>query len=125
MRILPVRAMRAQPPFVRGLALIRGEMLPVVDLAAILGSLDGQLGARLVVLRIGERRVALEVDAVLGIRPIDAGALAPTAPMLQEALPAPVALLGSLDGAALAVLDTARLLPEEVCRALNLSCAPS
>jgi hypothetical protein len=45
--------------------------------------------------------------------------------MLQEALPAPVALLGSLDGAALAVLDTARLLPEEVCRALNLSCAPS
>lgn len=105
--------------------MIRGEMTPVIDLAALLGCQDGRVGARFVTLRVGERQVALEVDEVLGLRRIDADAVAPAAPLLREALQESVARIGALDGGALAVLDAARLLPEEVCRALSAGGAPS
>lgn len=119
MRALDVRSVPGAPRFVRGLAVIRGAHVPVVDLAALLGVSDGQRGARLVSVRAGARPLALEVDEVLGIRELDPAALERTPPLLSRALPECVDSLGTLDGQSMALLETARLLPEAAWSALR------
>ena len=114
MRPLPVRPAPGAPPFVRGIAIIRGEPLPVIDLGALLTAApaSGEPGGRFVTVKSGERRVALSVSAVVGIRALNIDALAAAPPLLSQALPEQVERLGVLDGETLAVLGTARLLPE-------------
>lgn len=67
LRPLPVKALAGVPAGVRGLSMIRGAPVAVVDLAALLGGGSGT-GTRLVMVRAGERQIALSVDAVPGIR---------------------------------------------------------
>lgn len=118
MRALPVRAIGGAPPWIRGLSIIRGAALPVIDLSALLGDTSGARGRRYVTLRVDQRQVALEVDEVLGARHIDEATLENTPPLLTAALPAPVARLGALDGQTLAMLEAAHLIPDELFRAL-------
>src|SRR5262245_32591885 len=59
---------------VDGLAMIRGEPVPVVDARRLLGVAGGE-ATRFVVVRAAQRRVALAVDAVLDVRRIAAEAL--------------------------------------------------
>jgi purine-binding chemotaxis protein CheW len=70
MRALPVEPLAGAPGGVLGVAVIRGRVTPVVDLATLLG--DGATtragSARFVTLRIGDRAVALLVEAVRSIR---------------------------------------------------------
>src|SRR5262245_27177172 len=54
---------------VDGLAMIRGEPVPVVDARRLLGVPGGE-ATRFVVVRAAQRRVALAVDAVLDVRRI-------------------------------------------------------
>ncbi|XXX81697.1 chemotaxis protein CheW [Sorangium sp. So ce134] len=119
MRALDVRSVPGAPRFVRGLAVVRGAHVPVVDLAALFGVADGQRGARLVSVRAGARPLSLEVDEVLCIKELDPAALERTPPLLSRALPECVDSLGSLDGQSLALLETARLLPEAAWSALR------
>lgn len=105
------------PSFVRGAAIVRGAPTPVIDLAALLGVCDGARGSRFVVVRAGGRRVALEVDEVVGIRWVPGAALAEAPALLGSTLPEHVETLGALDGQLLAVLGCARLLPEDLPRA--------
>lgn len=120
MRVLPLHPVAGAPPFVRGLSLVRGELLPVVELAALLGT-GGPRGERLVIVKAGAggaRRLALEVDEVLQVVKLELGSEAGVAPLLSAALPAQVEALAALDGAALAVLSSASLLSEEAWAAL-------
>jgi twitching motility protein PilI len=57
-------------PWIRGLANVRGHLLPVVDLRAFLGAGAGGSGrsARVLVLNDGEYPVGLIVDEVYGFR---------------------------------------------------------
>lgn len=116
MRPLPLQSVAGVPRFVLGLSLIRGELIPVVDLARILGAEGGEErgaeGGRLVVVRTAERRLALAVDAVLRVLPPELAEGCKVAPLLRQALPAEVAALAVLDGAALAVLESVNVLPE-------------
>ena len=129
MRGLPLRPVAGAPRFIRGLSIIRGALLPVVSLAALLGAEEapltappalaaGQGAGRLVTVRTGERQIALHVDEVIGAKHIDASALALTPPLLSEALPGSTARLGALDGQTLAVLSAARILSDDLGRAL-------
>jgi purine-binding chemotaxis protein CheW len=54
MRLLPVSPLADAPPFVRGLAIIRGQAVPVVDLGALLGE-PAVAVTRLVLVRVEER----------------------------------------------------------------------
>jgi purine-binding chemotaxis protein CheW len=113
MRALPIRPVAGAPPFVRGLAMIRGALMPVVSLGAILGDPGDEAGRRFVTMRVESGRLAaLEVNEVLGARHIDVAALDTMPPLLTEAMPDLVERLGALDGKILAVLRAAAIISD-------------
>lgn len=116
MRPLPISTLPEAPPFVSGVAVIRGEPVPVVDLHALLGGGAPGVAARFVTVRAGARSVALAVERVLGIEALTASAAA-APPLLSGASAAAVEALASRDGDLLVVLSAARLVPDEVHRA--------
>src|SRR6187402_2500860 len=67
LRALPLQPVAGAPPFVRGLSQIRGELLPVVELAVLLGSDSDAPAPRLVVVRAEHHHLALAVDEVLRV----------------------------------------------------------
>jgi purine-binding chemotaxis protein CheW len=114
MRPLPIEPVAGAPAFVLGLAVIRGVALPVVELARVLGTATGASAAsRFVVIRTGERRVALSVDAVLGVRAVIASGVGALPPLLAAADRAAITAIGTLDAELLVVLDASRVLPAE------------
>jgi purine-binding chemotaxis protein CheW len=117
MRPLPVDTVAGGPAFVLGLAVIRGKAVPVVDLLSVVGVGRTVAPSRFVVLKVGQRRVALAVGAVLGIRALDrAGEAAP--PLLRDACADVVEAIGVLDSQLLFVLRASRLLSEEAWQRL-------
>jgi purine-binding chemotaxis protein CheW len=111
MRPLPVSPVEGAPPWVRGLTVLRGEPVPVVDLAALLTGAPEPAAGRFVAVRSGERRAALAVAAVLGVVDLDpAGAR--TLPLVRDACAGALASLRALDGDLLVVLGAARLVPD-------------
>jgi purine-binding chemotaxis protein CheW len=118
MRPLPVEAVAGMPGCMRGLALIRGLPVPVIHLGSLLGAEEGATTTRLVTLRVGDRRVALEVDAVLGVRELDPALLQELPLLLRGASAGVVEAIGTLDAELLLVLKASRLVPAEVWQAL-------
>lgn len=111
-RPLPVVRLAGAPPFVNGVSIVRGSPVPVVNVAALLGGAAPAPGSRIVSLRVGNRRVSLEVDEVLGVRHLSALALAAAPPLLEGAVARYVEELGTLDGRLLATLSSARILED-------------
>jgi len=117
MRPLPVEAIAGMPSFVRGVSIIRGVPTPVVDLGAVLGALGG-IRERIVTLLLGDRQVALSVDAVLGVRDLDLLAVQELPPLLRGASKDVIEAIGMLDDEFLTVLRAGWELPDEVWQAL-------
>lgn len=95
------------PPLLRGLCLLRGEVLPVVELAPLFGRpVTGALG---LVLVLGEARAELGVctSAVEEVAPLSAGTLLPPPPTLA---PEGRALVSGIDREGLILLEGAALL---------------
>jgi purine-binding chemotaxis protein CheW len=118
LRAVAVEPLAGAPRAVRGVSVIRGEPVPVVDLAALLGQSDGGRGGRLVTVRVGDRRVALAVEAVLGVQQLEESARVEMPPLLSRAAADAIDEIGTLDGRLLLVLRAARLVPPEVWQAL-------
>jgi purine-binding chemotaxis protein CheW len=119
MRPLPVERLGRGPAFLRGVAVIRGAPVPVLDLDALLGGDGEAAAARFVVVRASaDRRAALAVGAVLGVRDLPAEALEEMPPLLRQATADAVDAIGTLDAALLVVLGSARLVPESVWEGL-------
>jgi purine-binding chemotaxis protein CheW len=121
MRPLPTQLLAAAPDFVIGVALIRGAAVPVVDVGALLGETGEPNVTRFVTLRIGERSIALAVEAVLGIRELDSTSPQQLPPLLRDASSEVLSALDTLDTELLTLLKRARILTEPVLRALELS----
>lgn len=107
------------PPFIAGLALVRGQPLPVVDAAALIGEAAAP-PARFVTLQIGTRQVVLAVQEVIDIRALPAGPLHAMPPLLTGAASEVVSAIGALDSEFLWLLDAARLVPPELRHAGTL-----
>lgn len=115
MRPLPVDAVAGTPGFVEGLSIVRGAPIPVVSLASLLAG-SGRTATRFVVVRAGERRVALAVDEVLGVFDLDPATLHDLPPLVQNAAAGTVEAIGALDAQLLFVLHSGNIVPDEVWR---------
>jgi purine-binding chemotaxis protein CheW len=118
MRPLPVQPLASVPESVRGVAIIRGAPVPVVDIASLLEEVPSQ-PSRFVTVNTAGRCVALAVDTVVGVRAIPAGSLHELSPLLRDASTDAIAAIGTLDAQLLVVLHSARLIPEAVWSALE------
>lgn len=87
-RVTPVPG---APPFVRGLVNLRGEILPLIDLAALIGKKPARSAQRLIVARAGpsDPLVALLVEELNGLAPLEESQVKPP--------PQPGLLRGSLE----------------------------
>ena len=113
LRPLPVRPVQGSPPFVSGIAVIRGSAIPVVDLHHLLGGSGPASPTRFVTLRVGDRHLALAVDRVLGVRPLSESVFHTLPPLLRGSEPPVIESLGALDAELLVLLQASRILPEE------------
>jgi purine-binding chemotaxis protein CheW len=123
MRPLPVEPLGQMPLFVNGLALIRGRATPVLDARTLLGSPSAAAPGRYVTLDLGrehgERVAALAVDAVVGVRRVEADTLGDLPGLLRRQNGEIVSALGALDSELLLVLEHSRLLPDAVWEQLE------
>jgi purine-binding chemotaxis protein CheW len=113
MRPLPIEPLAEAPAFMRGIAVIRGGPVAVIDLGHLLGQTRTK-PARFVTTRVGGRILGLAVTEVLGVRRDDQiGSHAPV-PLLREAAREAVSSIGALDSEALLFLDKLQLLMEKI-----------
>lgn len=119
MRPLPVAPVAGVPPWVRGVARVRGMPTPVVALAALLQGGAPPPGMRWVTVCADGRVVALDVDAVAGVRSLSATAASALPPLLQGAAAEAITTVGALDRALLVVLEAGRLVPPDAWAALE------
>jgi purine-binding chemotaxis protein CheW len=103
---------------VDGLAMIRGVPVPVVDARKLLGVTGGP-ATRFVVVRTGQRQIALAVDAVIDVRPLAPELLSQLPPLLAGAHREVVSAIVARDQGLCAVLDATRVLPEDSWRAID------
>ena len=117
LRPLPVKPLAGAPNGVRGFSIVRGAPVPVVDLAALFGGASAP-GTRFVVVRVQERRIALSVGAVLGIREFSPSDWSALPPLLGNACPGVIEAIGALDHDAILALEAGNLLPDAVWASL-------
>lgn len=118
MRPLPIAPLVGVPPFVLGVAIIRGAPTPVVDTGKFLGVPESYL-ARFVTAKVAGRIAALAVGTVLGVRALPEASLAELPPLLRDVGAESVTALGVLDASLLLLLETSRMVPEPVWRTLE------
>lgn len=125
MRPLHIEPVAGTPAFVRGVSVIRGAPTPVVDLEALLG--PGELSVswgRFVTIKLGERRVALGVDGVVGLSHLESAWLGELPPLLRDIEANLLEAIGTRDAQLLLVLRAARIVPEEVWKTLAAEPGP-
>ena len=125
MRPLPIEPLVGTPPFVLGLAIIRGFPTPVVDAGSLVGPsispspILSPSPARFVSLKLGDRSAALAVDAVLDVCSLSSETLSNIPPLLLGGDAQLVSVIGALDSKLLLVLEAARLVPDSVWIAIK------
>jgi purine-binding chemotaxis protein CheW len=124
LRTLPIEAVSGAPRYVRGLCIIRGSAVPVVDTGLLIGS-QATKCERLVTIRTGSRTIALAAETVLGIRAIGADKLNGLPPLLRDAASETIAAIGILDAELLFFLRTTLMVTEELLDRLDAGGAPS
>ncbi|WP_020472197.1 chemotaxis protein CheW [Zavarzinella formosa] len=119
MRPLPAEPVPGTPPYLLGLAVIRGGPVPVVDLDVLLGGTgDGPRG-RYVLLKFGERKLAIAVSEVSGVCQLPDSILREAPPLLQGGDRELMAAVGVRDDQLFFVLRAAKVVPDEVWRVLE------
>jgi purine-binding chemotaxis protein CheW len=124
MRPLPATPFPGAPAFVLGVARIRGAAVPVVDLGALLGCPEPSQATRFLTLRLGDRRVALAVERVHGLRQLAPEVLSALSPLLANAEHDAVARIGTLDDELLLSLETTRIVPDSLWPVLDARGSP-
>jgi purine-binding chemotaxis protein CheW len=125
MRPLPTQPFPSPFPFIEGLAVVRGEPVPVVNLAHLLGSAPSSRPERLVTLKVGARTVGLAVGSVPGVRTLDDELVADMPPVLRGSGSPYVEQLSRVDRELVLVLGSARTVPDAFWAALDAAGGPA
>lgn len=112
MRALPLDSVPNMPAFMLGVSVIRGQAVPVLDLASLTGAGATACAARYISIDLDRRQVALAVDEVIGVRSLAGAALDQVPPLLGAADAGVLAALTTLDAELLLVLQTGVLVPD-------------
>ncbi|MGA2989570.1 MAG: chemotaxis protein CheW [Candidatus Korobacteraceae bacterium] len=123
MRPLPTEPLANTPGFILGIAMIRGAAVPVVRLGALFEAHGGGSPTRFVTIRVGERRVALAVEGVIGVANLGEHRFEEMAPLLKNARTDVIQAIGTLDAELLVLLRASRLVPESVWNTFERSAA--
>jgi purine-binding chemotaxis protein CheW len=118
MRPLPVRPLPGVPTFVSGVSVVRGEPIPVVDVARLVGGGD-QPATRYVTVRGGRYPAALAAGSVLGVRRIPPASAHDLPPLLGAVSAEAIDGMAVADGEPLLLLRSARIVPDAVWTALE------
>lgn len=124
MRHLPITPIAGAPIYVRGMSVIRGAPVVVVDAALLVGQHTTEI-ARLVTIRAGTRTFALAVQSVLDISTFASDKSGQLPPLLRDTANETIEAIGILDAELLFFLRTARIVSEEVLAALTAAGAAS
>lgn len=109
MRPLEIQPVEGALPCMLGLSVIRGRPCPVLDLGRLLGG--GGEPERLVLLRLeGERRVALAVSGVEGVRRASLQTLSEMPPLMTTANPDLVEAIATQDSELMLILRAGALM---------------
>lgn len=119
MRPLPVDPIPGVPDFVRGVAVVRGAPLPVVDLAMLLGADGPSEATRFVTVKAGGRRVVLAVSEIHGVQHLSAKVFGDLPPLFRDAKGRAMEAIAALDDRLLILLEGTRLVPAEVLETLK------
>jgi purine-binding chemotaxis protein CheW len=113
MRPLPLQTFAGMPPFLLGIAGIRGQAVPVVCLATLLGSADGTATTRFITIQVGSRLVALASTEVVGIRLVSQSDQRSLPPLMSGVHGDIVSALSTLDQEMLLILEPALILTDD------------
>ena len=119
MRPQPVTSLAVAAAFVDGLAVIRGQPVPVVRLARLFEPGSQEAAPRLITVRCAARLIALAVAAVDGIRQYDRTQLSSLPALLSGAEAGAITSLTTLNGALTLVLGTGKIVPDAVWAELD------
>jgi len=125
MRPLPTQPIPDMPPYMLGVAIIRGAPTPVVHVAKLLGQEAQKRPTRFVSIKLGVRCMAFAVEDVVGIRTLDTAVMADIPLLLQAVDSNHVTAISILDAELLLVLQSARLIPSSVWAALDQKVLPA
>jgi purine-binding chemotaxis protein CheW len=116
LRALPIEQLAGAPSLVRGLCIIRGAAVVVLDTGVLFG--DQALNyQRIVTMRVGRRTIGFLAEAVIGIRTIPVDALAQLPPLLSEI--ETIGAITRLDDRLVFLLQAARAVPEDFLASID------
>jgi len=120
MRPLSIEPIAGMPGFVRGVSVIRGVPIPVIDLGALLQASESSTTyGRFVTLKIGERRAAIGVDGIVGLKNLDLTQVGELPPLLRAANADVIDAIGTCDAQLLIVLRALRIVSADVWTVLE------
>lgn len=117
-RPLPIESVSGAPDFVLGLSIVRGSAVPIVDAGRLLSGRPST-PTRVVMLKVGERRIGLAVEAVLGVRSLSSVSVEELPPLIRTADSDVLTAIGALDAEFLVVLSAVRIVPDELFESME------
>jgi purine-binding chemotaxis protein CheW len=124
MRPLATHSLAGTPAFVLGISILRGVPTPVIDVARLLGGGQAEV-TRFVAVRTERGPVAFATGDVLGIRATVAGSGTQHDALLRSAPGGLVAGVARIGEEPLLLLQSMRVVPDEVWEAAASSVVPS
>ena len=124
MRPLATHPLAGTPAFVSGICIMRGIPTLVIDVARLLGGARAEI-SRFVAVRTERGPVAFATGDIHGVRPVSADSSLRHDALLGAAPARLVAAVGTIDAEPVLLLQSMRLVPDEVwAAAANLTAAP-
>jgi purine-binding chemotaxis protein CheW len=124
MRPLSIHSLAGTPAFVSGVCIMRGVPAPVIDVARLLGGVPAEV-SRFIAVRTERGPMAFATGLIHGVRPVSAESASRHEALLGDARARLVAAVGTIDAEPVLLVQSMRLVPDEVWIATGASTVAS